>query len=180
MDLADRFGLPVVTLVDTPGAYPRQGRRGTRPVRGDRPIDREMPGAAGAAGQRDHRRGRLGRGRRLCHGEPGGDAGTFDLLGYLARGLTPRSCGRMPKRCARPAEALRLTAQDLLKLGVCDQDHPRTGSAAPIATGPATVRAVGQAIRAMLAELDDLSPPGPARQATAEIASTWATKGLAA
>ena len=25
MDLADRFGLPVITLVDTPGAYPGKG-----------------------------------------------------------------------------------------------------------------------------------------------------------
>ena len=25
MDMADRFGLPVVTLVDTPGAYPGKG-----------------------------------------------------------------------------------------------------------------------------------------------------------
>ena len=25
MDLADKFGLPVITLVDTPGAYPGKG-----------------------------------------------------------------------------------------------------------------------------------------------------------
>ena len=27
MELADKFGLPVITLVDTPGAYPGRGRR---------------------------------------------------------------------------------------------------------------------------------------------------------
>ena len=34
MDLADRFGLPVITLVDTPGAYPaRAPRSAARPRR---------------------------------------------------------------------------------------------------------------------------------------------------
>ena len=46
MQLADRFGLPVVTLVDTPGAFPGRPGRGARPGRSDRPLDRAMPGAA--------------------------------------------------------------------------------------------------------------------------------------
>lgn len=58
MDIADRFRLPVITLVDTPGAYPGKARRGTRSGRGDqraRPIavDRR------SAGLGHHRRGRF-------------------------------------------------------------------------------------------------------------------------
>ena len=45
MQLADRFGLPVVSLVDTSGAFPGRPGRGARPGRGDRPLDRAMPGA---------------------------------------------------------------------------------------------------------------------------------------
>lgn len=36
MKLAEKFGLPVITFVDTPGAIPHR-RRGARPVRGHRP-----------------------------------------------------------------------------------------------------------------------------------------------
>ena len=43
MHLAERFGLPVLTLVDTPGAYPGHRRRGARPGRGDRARDRDLP-----------------------------------------------------------------------------------------------------------------------------------------
>ena len=37
MKLAEKFGLPVFTFVDTPGRLSRHRRRGARPVRGDRP-----------------------------------------------------------------------------------------------------------------------------------------------
>ena len=40
MDIADRFGFPVVSLIDTPGAYP--GRRGRAARPGWR--DRALPG----------------------------------------------------------------------------------------------------------------------------------------
>ncbi len=40
MELAERFGLPVVTFVDVPGAHPGPGIRGTRHRRGHRPLDR--------------------------------------------------------------------------------------------------------------------------------------------
>ena len=40
MQLADRFGLPVVTLVDTPGRLSRSPGRRARPGRGHRPLDR--------------------------------------------------------------------------------------------------------------------------------------------
>ena len=43
MELADRFGLPVLAFVDTPGAYPGVERRGARPGRGHRPLHRGLP-----------------------------------------------------------------------------------------------------------------------------------------
>ena len=64
MELAERFGLPVVTFVDVPGAYPGAGVRGARHRRGDRPLDRSDEPAADADRHRHHRRGRLGRGAR--------------------------------------------------------------------------------------------------------------------
>ena len=87
MDLADRFRLPVITLVDTPGAYPGKGAEERGPGRGDCPVHREMPGDRRAADFCHDRRGRLGRRGGLCDGEPGRDAGTLDLFGHLARGL---------------------------------------------------------------------------------------------
>ena len=48
MKLAERFGLPIVTLIDTPGAYPGRRLRGAQPERGDRaqPVrDGEPQGA---------------------------------------------------------------------------------------------------------------------------------------
>ena len=38
MELADRHGFPLVTLVDTPGAYPGRRRRAARPGRRDRAL----------------------------------------------------------------------------------------------------------------------------------------------
>ena len=61
MQLADRFGLPVVTLVDTPGAFPGVRGRGARAGRGDRPLDRGMPGARRADDRGHRRRGRVRR-----------------------------------------------------------------------------------------------------------------------
>ena len=64
IELAGRFGLPMLTFVDTSGAFPGHRRRGARPGRGDRPLDRGVPRSAGAAGCHDHRRGRIGRRHR--------------------------------------------------------------------------------------------------------------------
>jgi acetyl-CoA carboxylase carboxyl transferase subunit alpha len=43
METADRFGLPVIALVDTAGAYPGIERGGARPGRGHRALDRGLP-----------------------------------------------------------------------------------------------------------------------------------------
>jgi acetyl-CoA carboxylase alpha subunit len=49
MRLAEKFGLPVFTFVDTPGAYPGVGAEERGPVRGDRP----QPLRDGAAARAD-------------------------------------------------------------------------------------------------------------------------------
>ena len=51
MKLAEKFGLPLFTFVDTPGAYPGHRRRGARPVGGDRP----QPLRDGRPAHADHR-----------------------------------------------------------------------------------------------------------------------------
>ena len=87
MELAERHGFPVVSLVDTPGAYPGRRRRAARPGR----RDRALAGADGAPRRADgrlrDRRGRLRRRGRDRARRPGADAGERDLLGDLARGL---------------------------------------------------------------------------------------------
>lgn len=86
MDMADRFDLPVITLVDTPGAYPGKGaeERGQSEaiaratemcLKAGVPLVSVIIGEGGSGGG------------RLCLGQPGGDAGAFRLLGHQPRGL---------------------------------------------------------------------------------------------
>ena len=87
MELADRHSFPLVTLVDTPGAYPgiaaEQHGQGGAIARSQAVMAR----LERADGRRRDRRGRLGRRRRDRARRPGADAGERDLLGDLARGL---------------------------------------------------------------------------------------------
>jgi Acetyl-CoA carboxylase alpha subunit len=139
MDLADRFRLPVVTLVDTPGAYPG--------------IDAEARGQAEAiarsietclqdsrsAHRRHHRRGRLGRRDRARRGQSRSHARAFRLFGDLPRGLRlhPLAQRRAGQGGRRGPEADR---RDLLKLGIIDEIvvEPWAG---PIATATGRSRA---------------------------------------
>ncbi len=106
MQLADRFGLPVVTLVDTPGAFPGVAGRRARPGRGHRPLDRAMPRLEGADGRGDRRRGRVGRRRRDRCGQSCADVRACDLFGDLARRLRldPVADGRQGGRSGRGDE----------------------------------------------------------------------------
>lgn len=120
MQLADRFKLPLITLVDTPGAYPG--------------VDAEARGQAEA----------IARSIETCIsvrapfvsvviGE-GGSGGAialavadkvFMLEHAIYSVISPEGCAsilwRDSDKAADAAEALRLTSQDLLKLGVIDQ-----------------------------------------------------------
>jgi acetyl-CoA carboxylase alpha subunit len=59
MELAGRFALPVVTLVDTSGAFPGVEAEERGQAEAIARSTEAVPGAAGADGRGDRRRGRL-------------------------------------------------------------------------------------------------------------------------
>ncbi|SHF06417.1 acetyl-CoA carboxylase carboxyltransferase subunit alpha [Ruegeria intermedia] len=152
MDLANRFGLPVITLVDTAGAYPGKG--------------------AEERGQSEA----IARSTEMCLkiGVPlvsviigeGGSGGavafaTANRVAMLEHSIysviSPEGCASIlwkdAEKMREAAEALRLTAQDLHKLGVCDRIIPEPKGGAH-RDRPTTIKAVGDAIADMLKELD--------------------------
>jgi acetyl-CoA carboxylase carboxyl transferase subunit alpha len=112
MDLADRFGLPVITLIDTPGAYPGKGAeergqseaiaRSTEKCLALRvPIISVVIGEGGSGGAVAF-----------------ATANKVAMLEHAIYSvISPEGCASI---LWEAAEALRLTAQDLKKLGVCD------------------------------------------------------------
>ena len=156
MDMADRFGLPVITLVDTPGAYPGKGA--------------EERGQSEAIARSTEACLRLGVPLVSVIIGEGGSGGavafaTADRLAMLEHSIysviSPEGCASIlwkdAEKMREAAEALRLTAEDLLRLGVADTvvGEP-VGGAQRDRT--ATIASVGDAIGGMLAELDGLSP----------------------
>ncbi len=121
MDLADRFRLPVVTLVDTPGAYPG--------------VDAEARGQAEAIARCIETCLRLRVPLVAAVIGEGGSGGAIALAAAnrvlmlehaVYSVISPEGCASILWRSAEEgkeaaAEALKLTAQDLLQLGVIDQ-----------------------------------------------------------
>ncbi len=119
MNLADKFGLPVVTLVDTPGAYPGKGA--------------EERGQSEAIARSTEKCLQIGVPIiSLIIGE-GGSGGavafaTANKVLMLEHSvysvISPEGCASIlwkdSEKMREAAEALRLTAQDLTKLGVND------------------------------------------------------------
>ena len=151
MDLADRFGIPVVTLVDTPGAYPGKGA--------------EERGQSEAIARSIEKC--LGIGVPLVSvviGEGGsGGAVAFASASRVAMlehsvysVISPEGCASIlwknAEKMREAAEAMRLTAQDLLKLGVADRVVPEPSGGAH-RDPDATFAAVGEAIAGMLGEM---------------------------
>lgn len=129
MQLAAKFGRPILTLLDTPGAYPG--------------IDAEERGQAEAIATNLREMARL---RSpvvvICIGE-GGSGGALALgVGnrvYMLENaiysvISPESCAaiiyRDAKLAERAAAALKLTAQDLYRLGLIDGIIPEPGEGA--------------------------------------------------
>lgn len=153
MRLADQFGLPVVTLIDTPGAYPG--------------VDAEARGQAEA----------IARCIQTCLalsvplvaiiiGE-GGSGGAVALAAgnrvmmlehAIYSVISPEGCAsilwRDGEQAKLAAEALRLTAKDLQKLGVIDAIIPEPLGGAH-RRPDAAIDAVGAAIASVLTELQD-------------------------
>ena len=151
MDLADRFNLPVVTLIDTPGAYPGKGA--------------EERGQAEAIARSTAKCLEIGVPLFSIVVGEGGSGGavafaTANRIAMLEHSvysvISPEGCASIlwkdAEKMREAAEALRLTAQDLQKLGVIDRiiKEPVGGAQRGRAD---TVAAVGKAIEAMLAEM---------------------------
>ena len=123
MDLADRFGLPLVTLVDTPGAFPgvqaeERGQAEAIARATERGLALTVPSIAAIVGE-------------------GGSGGAvaiaaasrvlmFEHAVYSV--ISPEGCAsilwRTADRAADAAEAMKITANDLLGLKVIDRIVP--------------------------------------------------------
>jgi acetyl-CoA carboxylase carboxyl transferase subunit alpha len=152
MKLADQFGLPLVTFVDTAGAYPG--------------VDAEARGQAEAIARCIEAGLNIRTPFVSCIIGEGGSGGAIAIATGNAvimlehaiySVISPEGCAsilwRSGDQAREAAEALKLTAQDLLKLGVIDSIvmEPLGGAHRGAAS---TIAAVGDAIHKAL---DDLS-----------------------
>ncbi|GAB3594238.1 acetyl-CoA carboxylase carboxyltransferase subunit alpha [Acetobacter peroxydans] len=156
MKLAGRFGLPILTFIDTAGAWPG--------------IDAEQRGQAEA----------IASSIAACFDAPvpliatvigeGGSGGAvalgagdkvFMLEHAIYSVISPEACAsilwRDPKQASTAAETLRLTAQDLKRFGLIDQIVPEPVGGAQ--RDPAAAMAsVGKVLGEALKELQPLAP----------------------
>ena len=155
MELAERFALPIVTFVDTPGAYPGIGaeERGQAEAIA-RSIEKSLALSVPMVG--------------VVIGE-GGSGGAIAIaaankvmmMQYAVYSvISPEGCASILWRSAdhaqEAAEALRMTADDLLEFGVIDSIIPEPLGAAHRDPDEA-IRTVGDAIERSLRELDGIS-----------------------
>ena len=177
MDLADRFRLPVITLVDTPGAYPGKGA--------------EERGQAEAIARATEKSLQIGVPLISVIVGEGGSGGavalaTANRIAMLEHSIysviSPEGCASIlwkdAEKMREAAEALRLTAQDLQKLAVIDRivTEPLGGAQRG---RKETIAAVGRAIEAMLRELSGKKPEALIRDRREKFLD-MGTKGLAA
>jgi len=155
MDLADRFGLPVITLVDTPGAYPGKGaeERGQSEAIArstQKCLELRVPLVSAIIGE----------------GGSGGAVAfaTADRVAMLEHAIysviSPEGCASIlwkdSEKMREAAEALRLTAQNLAEMGVCDRIVKEPLGGAHRAPQEA-IASVGKALEEMLKEFDGKS-----------------------
>lgn len=156
MEMADRFRLPVVMIVDTPGAYPGKGA--------------EERGQAEAIARATEKSLQIGVPVISVVVGEGGSGGavalaTANRIAMLEHSIysviSPEGCASIlwkdAEKMREAAAALRLTAQDLQKLGVIDRivKEPLGGAQRG---RKETIDAVGKAIEAMLKELVGKKP----------------------
>ncbi len=156
MDLADRFGLPVITLIDTPGAYPGKGaeERGQAEAIAratDRCLSLGVPLIAVVIGE-----GGSGGAVALA------TANRVIMLEHAVYSvISPEGCASIlwknADKMQEAANALRLTAQDLSQLEVIDRivTEPLGGAQRDPET---TMKSVGNAIAQILEGLEGVSP----------------------
>ena len=148
-DLADRFRLPVVTLIDTPGAYPglaaeEQGQAWVIAESIRRMSELEVPAISVVIGEG-------GSGGALAIGVANR---VLILENAIYSVISPESCAAILWRdageAAKAAEALKLTAKDLLQQGVVDRVVPEPLGGAHNAPDDA----IAAVKRALVEELD--------------------------
>ena len=162
MELADRFGLPVVTLVDTSGAFPG--------------IEAEERGQAEAIARSTEACLALGVPMVAAIVGEGGSGGAVALASAervlmfehaVYSVISPEGCAsilwRTAEKAPQAAEAMKLTAQNLLKLKVIDRIVPEPTGGAHRDPGTA-VASLTDAIDDELEALCVLSPAELRRQ----------------
>ena len=155
MQLADRFGLPVVTLVDTPGAFPG--------------VQAEERGQAEAIARSTEQCLALGVPLVAAVVGEGGSGGAIALAAAnrvlmlehsVYAVISPEGCAsilwRTAEKAADAAEAMRVTAADLKQLGVIERIVPEPLGGAHRAPAEA-IAALGAAIEEELAGLAPMS-----------------------
>lgn len=175
MRLADRFGLPVITLVDTPGAYPGVGaeERGQAEAIAaciETCLSLKVPLVSAIIGE-------------------GGSGGAIALAAAnrvlmmehaVYSVISPEGCAsilwRSGEQAKEAAEALKLTAVDLHKLGVIDEivEEPLGGAQRDKAQA---IKSLGEGLQKAMGEL--LGQEGAALRAKRrEKFLTMGEKGL--
>ena len=155
MELADRFGLPVVTLVDTPGAFPG--------------VQAEERGQAEAIARSTEQCLKLGVPLVAAIVGEGGSGGAIAIAAAnrvlmlehsIYSVISPEGCAsilwRTSEKAAEAAEAMRVTAADLQQLGVIDRivTEPIGGAHRD---RPMIIAALGSAIDEELEALSQLT-----------------------
>lgn len=157
MDLADKFDLPLLTFIDTAGAYPGVGaeERGQaeaiakcieRSLQFKKPIIATIIGEGGSGGA-----------VALAV------ANTILMLEHsIYSVISPEGCAsilyRSPEKAQEAAEALKLTAQDLLRFKMIDEiiEEPLGGAHRDPA---AIIKSVGEKIKNALANASNITSP---------------------
>lgn len=152
MDLADRFNMPVITIIDTMGAYPGKGA--------------EERGQSEAIARSTEKCLQIGVpivSTIIGEGQSGGAIAfaAVDRLAMLEHSvysvISPEGCASIlwknAEKMREAAEALRVTAQDLYTLGITDRiiTEPMGGAHRERNTA---IESVGHTIASMLSELD--------------------------
>lgn len=156
MQLADRFGLPVVTLVDTSGAFPgvqaeERGQAEAIARSTEQCLALNVPMVAAVVGE-----GGSGGAIALAAGNR---VLMFEHAVYSV--ISPEGCAsilwRTAEKAADAAEAMKVTAQDLKGLGVIDTIVPEPVGGAH-RDPAAAIKSLGDALDKSLGELSGLTP----------------------
>ena len=156
MDMAEQYGLPVLTFVDTAGAYPGLGA--------------EERGQAEAIARSTERGLTLGTPMIATITGEGGSGGAIALAAAnrvlmlehsIYSVISPEGAAsilwRDGSRAKDAAAAMKITAPDLMGLGIVDRTIPEPQGGAH-ADRDAAIQAVGDAVEEELEALDGLTP----------------------